>query len=172
MLQGDISTTAIIALFSLTYAACIAAIIALGKHNWKKLLLLIPVLLYGASLFFPVFGQHWKGYGVLAFGWMGLIGGLVAWYANPFFVLAFIGALVDKRKVAVYAAILSSALSLDTFRVLSVGLPNNGDSLKIAKLDAGAYIWLAAMFLMLILSFFVSEKRDSTEDCGQKTNSQ
>ena len=99
---GDFSAISVIALFILGYAAATFLIFNQAKQDRRKLCLLAPVLLYGASLAFPVFGEGWPGYGVLAFGWLGLVGSLVGWYANPFFLLSFVGALINNRKMAIY----------------------------------------------------------------------
>lgn len=155
-----------IAAFPLLLIGIIALVIATKRHSSRKLLLIIPLGIYLSSLFFPALYikpglipgyEFHSGYDVLLLGWLGLIGLIVGWYANPLLLLSVIGVLADARKVARYSALAAALLALDTFRVLKIGLPDNGRTIELVGLGIGAWLWLLAIALMIPIAFAIPE---------------
>lgn len=161
-MSGDFPFPAYEETLAIGVACLVAAVVTVlhSRRNAQKALLLIPLLLFFCSLLFVAFNPETPtrvetqfGYRVLCWGWLGLIGALFGWFANIFLLLAYIGALSDNVAFARKMAIAAAIVSLDSFRVLSQGLPLDGAPLKIHSFGPGAYLWFAAIFAALVISF-------------------
>ena len=95
-----------------------------------------------------------RGFELLLIGWMGLLGYVFNWLANPALLLAYV--FVFKRKyehatisslVSVYFA--ASFLTRET-------IPNGGDGETITGYGSGYWMWLASAIIMTISSFFLA----------------
>lgn len=141
-------------------------VLKLSRSNPRVFLLLLPLSLYFGSLAFPAIyvrsiESYYYGIYILLAGWLGVIGLLFGWYANLFFLLAFVGTLINKKSFALASSLAAAAVSLDSFRIFSEGLPNNGTSIEVVSFGIGAYMWFGAIFIMVPVALFVTKNAAS-----------
>jgi hypothetical protein len=85
---------------------------------------------------------------ILAVGWSGVFAGIVAWYANPFWLAGLIFDLLRKPTPAAAAGVIAIAIACSTFAILGREMPaDEGDVTKMAvvRLLPGCYVWLASL---------------------------
>jgi hypothetical protein len=100
---------------------------------------------------------------LLLIGWLGIFNGLVAWYANPLWLLSTL--LVAFRRGIAPArifAVLALLLGLSTFFFVHAELP--GDEGGVSKMAfervlAGGYLWLLSLAATTAAAFAAQEKR-------------
>ena len=118
------------------------------------------VLSYCVSFTLPTLhlerGSYIAPLAVLLFGW-----GTAAWYANLTAGLAFILSLYGKVLAAVTAAIVTVALCLSTFAIVGNRVPTDegGGTDRVTTLGAGAYFWMASMFLFVLYVLLLAWQR-------------
>jgi hypothetical protein len=121
-----------------------------------KLGLLLSLILFVAACCTPALefrhssGPNTAMWGaaVLGVGWSGIFAGVVAWYANPFWLLGMVLAVFRQRKVGVAAGIIAAIIASTTFFVIGRELPaDEGDvtHMAIVRLLPGCYCWLASL---------------------------
>lgn len=111
-----------------------------------RLLLAAAVLAWLAALPLPaigVSGMTLDGFDVLERGWEGATRAVVAWYANPLFVITIVLGLQRYRRSAVVVAFAALALALSSFATNELAALV-GQSVPDVTLLAGFYVWLAA----------------------------
>ena len=118
-------------------------------------MLLGSLFLYVISLALPAFlleGQSvyaWPGIGPFLFGWMDLLEGHVAWFANPFAVLAAVFLLTGQIRWARVASSIAVVLACDTVRFHAMPGPPQTP----LTLGPAWYVWAASLLLLLVASF-------------------
>ena len=93
--------------------------------------------------------QTVRGAAELAGGWIGILGGVVTWYANPFWALAVLFAFLRMRITAAVLGMISTAIGCTVFllvgRELSGGDEGGVTTQTIVRLLPGCYLWLASL---------------------------
>lgn len=129
-----------------------------SKDNVLFFLVLgVSWLLYLISLFLPAFllpwGRTMKGIVVLAYGWWGPFMGQFAWFANPLYVFSNIFLFSGKYSKAFVCGAIALLLALQSFTVKEI-YENEGSSTKVLGLKVAFYVWLSALFIVTLVSFF------------------
>jgi len=112
----------------------------------QRLLLAAAVLAWLAALLLPAIsvpGMTLDGFDVLERGWEGATRAVLAWYANPLFVIAIVLGLQRHHRSAVFVAFAALALALSSFATNELAALT-GRSVPDVTLLAGFYVWLAA----------------------------
>jgi hypothetical protein len=98
-----------------------------------------------------------RGIALLALGWLetiaiGDVGPFVvlAWYANPCLVAAWLFVLASGRKIAVAFGALGSLLALSFLLGHAVQVSEGGGPSPITAYLAGYWVWLGSLVLALI----------------------
>jgi hypothetical protein len=136
--------------------------------GFGKWLLVLSLGLLLISLTQPAFYIDWqdpRAYSnsrVLFFcGWMGFFAGSVdsfLWLANPLF-FASVVLLLRRRKGSVYLAGGAFVLALAFAFMPSIMTGKSGERTRVTSLQAGYFLWLAGMAVLLICTMYVSWKR-------------
>lgn len=116
----------------------------------QRLLLVAAVLVWLAALLLPALragGMTLDGFAVLERGWEGASRAVLAWYANPLFVIAIVLGLQRYRRSAVVVAFAALALALSSFATNELAALT-GESVPNVTLLAGFYVWLAAYVVL------------------------
>jgi hypothetical protein len=113
----------------------------------ERWLVLLGLSLYVASLFLPaIVGSGFpalSGIDVLRQGASGWRDGVVAWYANPAFVLALVSCWIGRYRLALGAGAFGLVLALSSFTAGAVA-ESAGRSIPAFGFGAGFYLWLGA----------------------------
>jgi len=88
-----------------------------------------------------------KGYMILITGWLSPLAGNFAWFANIFFIYAFVR--LNSGKSILLPAIITSIISLDTFRFDRYLLNEGGSTSPVFGYGWGAVLWFIAITLLL-----------------------
>lgn len=126
-----------------------------------KILILLSLVTYVAACCLPAL--QWQndnksleimlGLRALAVGWSGIFAGVVAWYANPLWLLALGLAFFRKPWPALIAGILALVIALTVFSVVGKELPNDEGGVTKTRIIAvlpGAYVWFASIGLSIL----------------------
>lgn len=70
----------------------------------------LPVFIFPPTTNPHILGPSLRGLQVLASGWLGLLAGIIGWYANVLFVPAFIGFCLGKYRSARWFALAALAV--------------------------------------------------------------
>lgn len=115
---------------------------------------------YVASLFLPgiylVRGEPWGGFGILIWGWGGLLSGNGAWLANGLFIYATIATCFSKIVLALWLSGIAFLASLQTFFTNEINFISY--KVGVLELGAGAYLWFASilgLFILCLINFMV-----------------
>lgn len=111
----------------------------------------VAVVAWAAALALPALGAGGlvlDGLDVLLRGWEGLSRAVLAWYANPCFVLAAILGWSRFRRGAVAAAGAALALALSSFATNALAA-FTGSAVPDVTLHAGFWVWLGAHVVLL-----------------------
>jgi hypothetical protein len=127
----------------------------LGERAVGFLVLAIVAVLYAASLLMPALrvagGPVMNGAELLVRGWEGITRGVLAWYANPAFAVAF--ALTWLRRDRAAAAVSALALLLAaTTAAVEATLALQMSRVPALVLLPGFYVWLAAVVVLFVWS--------------------
>lgn len=126
------------------------------------------LLVFMTSMFLPAIhagGIVIQGSQLLWMGWMGMLySGIVAWLANPLYVLALLLMILRKDRGAFWLGLAAfliglDSLRLDTWRVDEKPVP-------IDHLGTSFYLWEAS-FLILAIGAFVAWRRSSNDRGGR-----
>lgn len=131
----------------------------------KKIFVVIAILLFVASLFFPCYSVEGKGpntigaIGLIAFflGWLNfnLIG--IVWLANPLFFFSIIFLFKKKKeRLALFLSVLSLVFCLCFFFVDRIIINEGGMTAEIDQFLNGYWLWLTAIFLIFICSLIMN----------------
>jgi hypothetical protein len=127
---------------------------------------MLPFFAYMASLALPAIHAHGvqgyvriDGISVLIFGWLGPIINLqFAWYANPPFIIAWIVGAFGRFRIALFTAAIAGVRSLNTFTLYVRGELGVEESVTFISLGWGAYLWLSAIWGLVLWSFWASSQ--------------
>jgi len=92
------------------------------------------------------------GYEILLMGWLSPLAFNFAWFANIFYLIGIRSVAVGKS--VNISPILAVVLSFDTFRYSRHLLDEGGGSTQVYGYGWGAFVWLIAIFLLLIAAGF------------------
>lgn len=90
---------------------------------------------------------HSSGIELLLTGWLGAFGGYFEWLANPLVALAWLLSLLGSQRSAFAAAALATAVALAFMHRSKILVTEAGHQDQIASLDAGYWLWIAAMIV-------------------------
>ena len=92
-----------------------------------------------------------------AVGWSGIFAGVMAWYANPFWLSGLILAFLRKPILATAAGIVAIAIAFTTFSILGIELPGDEGGVTkttVIRLLPGCYVWMASLVALPLASMF------------------
>jgi len=143
------------------------------KPSWRG-----PILLIATSFFFYVLAcacpalifrrssneiEVWSGFRILTIGWLGLLVGQIAWYANPVIGLSLLLVLLRRWIGALVIALISLAIAANTLLLFYKELPadeGNVVKLRLERLGFGFFFWLASI-LAIAVGAIILRRRDS-----------
>jgi hypothetical protein len=119
-----------------------------------RLVAAVPIVgLYVLSLFLPVFvfetHEPVTGLTVLMLGWVGLLGLILSWLANPFFLAGLILLLIGEFRISRWIALAGLVIALQSFTVDAWWF-NEGSSTPITAFGAGFYVWFGSLVLLWV----------------------
>lgn len=114
------------------------------------------VAAWGLSLALPALavrgGPTLSGFDLLIQGWQGASRGIVAWFANPAFVLAVAASAVRLHGTAGVLSGVSLVLALTSFAVADVASLRLS-SVPDVELRVGFFLWLASLLALFLSSW-------------------
>jgi hypothetical protein len=123
-----------------------------GVGCWGSLVvILVSLFLYVIACVAPamVFDKEtWRGFEVLLSGWMGVFLGQFAWFANLFWGLSLLLALLRRWFLTMAATILTFLIALDAFSFVGAKVPLDEafvNSMIFRSYHIGFYFWLASI---------------------------
>lgn len=130
-----------------------------------RLLLVGAFVLYGISLALPGYTalnsgtliEAPPGIEILALGWLGIFGGVFAWYGNLFYLFAAVMSATKNYRAGLISAIIGFFIGLSAFLTTSWTESESGNPIPnthVIHFDAGYYLWLAS-FVCLIAYFAI-----------------
>jgi hypothetical protein len=101
------------------------------------------------------------GLRALAVGWSGIFAGIVAWFANPIWLLALLLAFFRKAWLGSIAGTIALLIALTVFNVVGRELPGdegNVTKTRIVAVLPGAYVWFASIGLSILAAILGGRK--------------
>jgi hypothetical protein len=101
------------------------------------------------------------GVEVLLMGCLGILVGIGAWYANPFWLIGMVLGLFRKGMLAAIAGIIAIAIAANTFTIIGRVLPaDEGDvtHMTVVRLLPGCYVWMASLVVLPLAAIFRKPK--------------
>ena len=128
------------------------------------ILCVIAIVLYGSSLFLPAFTcahtKSFPGYGVLAIGYMGLLGLDPRWFGNVGFVWLAVSSLRSSSPNHPVVAGVTALLALASFAG-AAGCEGGGGAPGMSTgLALGGYLWVAALLVSSLANFSRRQESD------------
>lgn len=87
-------------------------------------------------------GQVTPGFDILLTGWLGIFGGVVAWYANPLLILGA-ACLLKVPNLSRLLITIGFFIALSALGVNRMALNESGTE-QLVKFGAGYYLWLGS----------------------------
>lgn len=106
-----------------------------------------PALLIGGS------EQPMPGGGLLFIGWMGIVAGQFAWFANPIYALALLLIAFRKWVPATLTAAIALLVALDTLMMFVQEVPTDEagvNSGRMSSLQIGFFLWIASIAAVVL----------------------
>jgi hypothetical protein len=132
------------------------------KANPKKtILILISCLLFLLSLPMPIF-PGWPGYGILFFGFFGMLTfepANLTWLANPLLLGGWIAVLASNRRWATYFTVSAVVVAGSFVFCKSVLTSESGTPTMIGKLPLGYWLWFSSMIAAAASAYFTEKRR-------------
>jgi hypothetical protein len=131
------------------------------------ILCVTALCLYGVSLFLPAFTcahtNSFPGYGVLAIGYMGLLGLDPRWFGNVGFFWLIVTTL--KSPSSNHPIVLGSTvvLALASFAAAAGCEGGGGAPAMSTGLALGGYLWVAALLIACVASFSFRQETKEPE---------
>lgn len=100
--------------------------------------------------------EEFAGYEVLFIGWIGLIEGTVAWYANP---LLLFGLAFMKRHIngSLFCSLLGFLLAISSLNYKSMWIDEKfARTADVNAWGIGFYIWLLSFAILFLGAFLIS----------------
>lgn len=105
-------------------------------------------ILFGTSLCLPALelsnGSPSWGISLLLLGWLGVIAGSVAWFANPLLLIANHSLRQHHVRLALSVSLLASAVALSTPTLSTVMVDGAGNTASVIGYGFGFYLWLGS----------------------------
>lgn len=95
------------------------------------------------------------GANALAVGWSGIFAGVMAWYANPFWMLGLLAGAFRKPVAAVLLGMVAIAFATTVFGDMGRELPGDEGNVTrttIIKLLPGCYLWMASLVTLPLVA--------------------
>lgn len=96
------------------------------------------------------------GANALIVGWSGLFAAVFGWYANPFWFVGMIFAIMRKPRIAALFGVIAIAIACTVFTDFGRILPadeGNVTKMRIVGLLPGAYLWFASLLSLPVTAF-------------------
>jgi hypothetical protein len=139
------------------------------KNSVKYILIILSVGAFIVSIFLPAFetgvtylieermyekGKIYDGIEVLTWGWLGIISGVIGWYANIGFIISLVLA-IHKNIICVFVSFVSLIIAISslTHPVIS---SDNGVDHFISQYLLGCYWWMSAHALIFITCIYMA----------------
>jgi len=120
---------------------------------WANKIALLAGGLWFLSLFFNALilynDNSYLGFAILLNGWQGPLVGNFAWFANLFFVYAFLKQ-ISGRKIASISSAIALVLSLDVMRFHEIVLSAAPTSSPVYGYGIGFVLWFASIWLLYL----------------------
>jgi hypothetical protein len=127
--------------------------------------LMISLVLFAVACCLPALefrnsnGANDVMYGLraLVVGWSGIFAGVVAWYANPCWLLSLVLGLFRRPLTATLVGVVAIAIAACTFAVVGRELPGDEGNVTrttVIRLLPGCYVWMASMAVLPFAVFF------------------
>ena len=97
------------------------------------------------------------GLRALVVGWSGIFAGVLAWYANPFWLLGMITMFLRKPTLGILFGVIAIAIACSTFALIGRELPGDESNVTrttVIKLLPGFYVWMASLASLPIAALF------------------
>jgi len=122
-----------------------------------RLVVALPIVgLHYGSFIMPVFlfDGHMPvhGFEILLLGWLGVCGGAVSWYANPFFLAGLVLFVAGEFRVSRWLALAGLVIALPSFLVREWYF-NEANATPIKSFAFGFYAWLSSLALLAASTF-------------------
>ncbi len=94
------------------------------------------------------------GYNILAYGFLGILGGIIGWYGNPLYLFAFILFLFKKYHAAYIISLAAFVVGLTALLVREIPRNEGGvHNFVVDHLGSGYYLWLTSIALLAFCSY-------------------
>lgn len=96
----------------------------------------------------PVAHETMWGFQILLRGYYGILGGIIAWYANPLWAAALLLVRFKRVKAALAVGLASLLIALTTFLAMGKDLAvwaSDPDHLHLSALLPGCFLWMASL---------------------------
>jgi hypothetical protein len=93
---------------------------------------------------------------VLAVGWSGIFAAVMAWYANPFWLLGLVLGVL-RSTLMLLAGLVALAIASSTYLVIGRELPDdegNVTRITMIRLLPGFYVWMASLATLPLAALF------------------
>lgn len=111
-------------------------------------------ILFGTSLCLPALelsnGSPYWGISLLFLGWLGLIAGSVAWFANPLLFIANYSLRQHRVRLALSVSLLACAVALSTPTLSTVWIDGTGNTASVVGYGFGFYLWVGSCLVTCI----------------------
>jgi hypothetical protein len=101
------------------------------------------------------------GLRALAVGWSGIFAGVLAWYANPIWLIGIFFAALRKPGLVLIATIIALGLACTVFSAVGRELPGdegNVTKTTISRLLPGCFVWMASLAALPLAAMFPKGK--------------
>lgn len=99
---------------------------------------------------------NWYGLRILILGWMGVLVGQLAWFANPLWLIGATAFALQKWSVALISLGTALFFALNTLLLFVIPLPADESKINntsLVRLRIGFYLWLGSMTVLFIRAF-------------------
>jgi hypothetical protein len=111
-------------------------------------------ILFSTSLSLPALelsnGSPYWGISLLFLGWLGLIAGSVAWFANPLLFIANYSLRQHRVRMALSVSVLACAVALSTPTLSTVWIDGTGNTASVVGYGFGFYLWIGSCLVTCI----------------------
>lgn len=92
--------------------------------------------------------DYWPGILVLLLGWIGIFEGVIAWLANPLWVMALLQIGTHKYRLSTTTSVMAICCAVSAFFITQV--PN--EKRPFYSLGIGFYVWLVSILILVVVS--------------------
>lgn len=133
-------------------------------HTKTKLLLLLSLMLFIISLFYPAFtidrDENPNAYSnsmiLFSLGWMSILGGAIVpfiiWLANPLYIYS-IYLIIREEKKGIITSTISSLLAIAFSQLDTIMTSESGSYSTITGLGTGYKLWAVSLSILTIGQF-------------------